>query len=81
MRSASAPTVGGLAFVSHCYRRPRVPPDWPYNLFAMVHAPTRLEVAERVATIAELLGDAARSYDILFSTAILKKSGMRLGEG
>jgi len=73
-------SVGALAFVSHCYRRPRVPPDWPYNLFAMVHAPTRLEVAERVATIAELLGDAARSYDILFSTAILKKSGMRLGE-
>jgi len=43
-----------------------------------VHAATRLEVAERVATIAELLGDAARSYDILFSTSILKKSGMRL---
>jgi siroheme decarboxylase len=47
----------------------------------MVHGTTRLEVAERVAAIAELLGDAARSYDILFSTAILKKSGMRLGEG
>jgi DNA-binding Lrp family transcriptional regulator len=73
--------VGAAAFVSHCYRRPRAAPDWPYNLFAMVHAPTRLEVAERVAQIAELLGDAARSYDILFSTAILKKSGMRLGEG
>ena len=72
--------VGALEFVSHCYRRPRAAPDWPYNLFAMVHGPTRLEVAERVATIAELLGDAARSYDILFSTAILKKSGMRLGE-
>jgi len=73
--------AGALEFVSHCYRRPRVPPDWPYNLFAMVHGATRLEVAERVAQIAELLGDAARSYDILFSTAILKKAGMRLGEG
>jgi DNA-binding Lrp family transcriptional regulator len=71
--------VGALPFVSHCYRRPRVLPDWPYNLFAMVHAATRLEVAERVATIASLLGDAARSYDILFSTRILKKTGMRLG--
>ena len=29
--------VGALAFVTHCYRRPRVLPDWPYNLFAMVH--------------------------------------------
>jgi siroheme decarboxylase len=72
--------VGALEFVSHCYRRPRALPDWPYNLFAMVHGTTRLEVAERVAAIAELLGGAARSYDILFSTAILKKSGMRLGE-
>jgi DNA-binding Lrp family transcriptional regulator len=71
--------VGTLPFVSHCYRRPRVLPDWPYNLFAMVHATTRLEVAERVAMIAELAGDAARSYDILFSTKILKKTGLRLG--
>jgi DNA-binding Lrp family transcriptional regulator len=74
------PKVGALPFVSHCYRRPRVMPDWPYNLFAMVHATTRLEVAERVAAIAELLNDAARSYDILFSAEILKKTGMRLGD-
>jgi DNA-binding Lrp family transcriptional regulator len=73
--------VGALPFVSHCYRRPRVLPDWPYNLFAMLHAATRLEIAERVAAIASLLGDAARSYDILFSTRILKKTGMRLGSG
>lgn len=73
--------AGALEFVSHCYRRPRALPDWPYNLFAMVHAASRLEVAERVAAIADLLGDAARSYDILFSTAILKKSGLRLGAG
>jgi DNA-binding Lrp family transcriptional regulator len=73
--------VGALAFVSHCYRRPRVLPDWPYNLFAMVHAATRLEVVECVATIAGVLGDAARAHDLLFSTRILKKTGMRLPEG
>jgi DNA-binding Lrp family transcriptional regulator len=73
--------IGALAFVSHCYCRPRVLPDWPYNLFAMVHAASRLEVAERVATIAGVLGDAARSYDLLFSTRILKKTGMRLPAG
>jgi DNA-binding Lrp family transcriptional regulator len=71
--------VGALDFVSHCYRRPRVQPAWPYNLFAMVHAETRLEVVERAEEIANLLGDAARARDILFSTKILKKSGMRLG--
>ncbi|MEN8261083.1 MAG: AsnC family transcriptional regulator, partial [Pseudomonadota bacterium] len=32
--------IGKLDFVSHCYRRPRHPPDWPYNLFAMVHGKT-----------------------------------------
>ena len=32
--------VGALHFVSHCYRRPRRPPEWPYNLFAMVHGTT-----------------------------------------
>ena len=71
--------VGALEFVSHCYRRPRVPSAWPYNLFAMVHAETRLEVVERAEEIATLLGDAVRARDILFSTKILKKTGMRLG--
>ena len=33
--------VGALPAVSHCYRRPRRPPAWPYNLFAMVHGRSR----------------------------------------
>ncbi len=70
--------VGALAFVTHCYRRPRRLPDWPYNLFAMVHSRTREEVAGRVAEIATLLGDACRAHDILYSTAILKKTGLRI---
>lgn len=70
--------VGALEFVTHCYRRPRRLPDWPYNLFAMVHSQNRDEVAERVAEIADLLGDACRAHDILYSTAILKKTGLRI---
>ena len=70
--------VGALAFVTHCYRRPRRLPDWPYNLFAMVHSQNRAEVAARVAEIALLLGDACRGHDILYSTAILKKTGLRI---
>ena len=70
--------VGALAFVTHCYRRPRRLPDWPYNLFAMVHSQNRAEVAARVAEIATLLGDACRAHDILYSTAILKKTGLRI---
>ena len=73
--------VGALPFVSHCYRRPRRPPAWPYNLFAMVHGRIRAEVEAQVAEIATLLGAAARRHDVLYSTRILKKTGLRLREG
>lgn len=70
--------VGALDFVSHCYRRPRVPGRWRYNLFAMVHGRNRLEVAEHAVTISVLLGDACQAHDVLFSVRILKKTGLRL---
>jgi DNA-binding Lrp family transcriptional regulator len=70
--------VGRLDFVSHCYRRPRHPPDWPYNLFAMVHGRSRDEVEAKVAVIAALLGPACRARDVLYSSRILKKTGLRL---
>ncbi len=72
------PVIGALSFVSHCYRRPRHLPDWPYNLFAMVHGKSKDEVEEQVFRIADLLGDANRGHEILYSTRILKKTGLRL---
>ncbi len=72
------PRIGALAFVTHCYRRPRRLPQWPYNLFAMVHGRSRDEVRAKVEEIAALIGPAARSHDVLFSTRILKKTGLRL---
>jgi hypothetical protein len=44
----------------------------------MVHSRTREEVAARVAEIASLLGEACRAHEILYSTAILKKTGLRI---
>jgi DNA-binding Lrp family transcriptional regulator len=70
--------VGALDFVSHCYERPRRLPLWPYNLFAMVHGGSRGEVMDKVASIAALMGSAARAHDVLFSTRILKKTGLRI---
>ncbi|MCP5368435.1 MAG: Lrp/AsnC family transcriptional regulator [Hyphomicrobiales bacterium] len=70
--------VGDLDFVSHCYHRPRFLPEWPYNLFAMVHGRDRDEVRAKVAQVAEVIGDADRGHDVLFSTRILKKTGLRL---
>jgi len=71
--------VGALDFVSHAYLRPRVPPDWPYNLFAMLHGHSRAEVEDKRAIVADLLGDACRASEVLYSTRILKKTGLRLG--
>jgi len=70
--------IGELEFVSHCYRRPRRPPDWPYNLFAMVHGQARWEVEEAVSHMASLLGPLDRGHTVLFSTKILKKTGLRI---
>ncbi|BAM92782.1 hypothetical protein S58_68150 [Bradyrhizobium oligotrophicum S58] len=70
--------VGALDAVTHCYERPRHLPLWPYNLFAMVHGRTRDEVRSEVADIARLIGPAARAHEVLFSTRILKKTGLRI---
>ena len=72
------PRVAALPGVSHCYRRPRHLPGWPYNLFAMLHGTSRESVAQQAGEIAALLGGACRGHDILYSTAILKKTGLRL---
>ena len=70
--------VGALPFVSHCYHRPRHLPDWPYTLFAMVHARERADVDGMVDEIARTLGPDDRGHRVLYSTKILKKTGMRL---
>ena len=70
--------VAELPFVSHCYQRPRHLPDWPYNLFAMVHAKTEQDAERQIAVIAELLGDDARRRAVLYSSKILKKTGLRI---
>jgi DNA-binding Lrp family transcriptional regulator len=69
-----------LPGVSHCYRRPRRLPDWRYNLFVMLHGRSRDEVQQQIERIAEVLGDASRAHATLYSTAILKKTGLRLQE-
>lgn len=78
MVDALGEQVGQLAFVSHCYRRPRRLPQWPYNLFAMVHAHDRSEVADYVTEITRILGKHCHGHDVLYSSRILKKTGLRI---
>lgn len=70
--------VAKLPGVSHCYRRPRHLPQWPYNLFAMLHGHTREEVERQTEALRALLGEACRDQRTLYSSRILKKTGLRL---
>lgn len=78
MVSTLGQQLGALDFVSHCYQRPRHLPDWPHNLFAMVHGRTQEEVNNHIDAIITLLGKHNRGHDVLFSKRILKKTGLRI---
>lgn len=67
-----------VGFVSHCYVRPRALPIWPYNLFAMVHGKSRDEVYLQVNKLERLIKNKFNSVELIFSTAILKKTGIRI---
>jgi DNA-binding Lrp family transcriptional regulator len=69
--------LGAREEVTHCYRRPRHPPLWPYNLFAMVHGRGREEVEAHMARLVEEIGADSRAHATLFSTVVLKKTGLR----
>jgi DNA-binding Lrp family transcriptional regulator len=78
VRQAGA-TLRELSFVTLCYRRPRRPPAWNYNLFAMIHGRDRTTVLAQVeeATRAAVLGHMPR--DVLFSLRRFKQQGARYG--
>ncbi len=69
--------VAALDFVSHCYLRPRYESLWPYNLFAMVHGSDKAIAREKADKIKALLGEDCLGGEVLFSSAILKKTGFR----
>ncbi|MWV40796.1 Lrp/AsnC family transcriptional regulator [Natrialba sp. INN-245] len=78
------PAVASLPFVTHCYERPRHEGVWPYNVFAMTHGRSEAESDRRIRQVRETMGDywavADEDWDSLFSTRILKKTGIRLSE-
>lgn len=76
---AAGRTLATLPYVTLAYRRPRRPPDWPYNLFCMIHGRERAAVLRLVeeATAKAGLADCGRS--ILFSDRAFKQRGARYG--
>ncbi len=66
--------------VSLCYQRPRRLPDWPYNLFCMIHGTDRSVVLEQISQITQELGLEAIEKDVLFSFKAYKQHGARYGK-
>ena len=60
--------------VSHCYQRPSYP-DWPYNLFTMIHGRTRQDCQQVAESISQATG--IENYRLLYSTRELKKVSMK----
>ena len=78
------PAVASLEFVTHCYQRPRHEGVWPYNFFAMTHGRSEAESQRRIeevrATMDGYWDVSEGDWDTLFSTEILKKTGIRMAE-
>lgn len=66
--------MAGFRAVSHCYERPSYP-EWPYNLFTMVHGKSEQECEQTMAAIAEATGITERNS--LYSTREFKKVRVR----
>ena len=64
-------------FVTLCYRRPRRRPQWPYNLFCMVHGRDRATVLGQIAALNEGAGTGDLPRAVLFSRRCFKQRGAR----
>ena len=63
--------------VTLCYQRPRVLPEWPYNLFCMIHGQARDEVEAKIAELRARLKLTGYAHDTLFSITRFKQTGAR----
>lgn len=61
--------------VTLCYRRPRQLPEWPYNLFCMIHGKSRAEVLDRIKLLSDTTQLCNFPSKILFSKKRFKQRG------
>lgn len=64
------PVMGSFRAVSHCYLRPTYP-DWPYNIFTMVHGRSPSDCDKVIDAIAAETG--INEHAMLYSTKQYKK--------
>ena len=69
--------LGQAVGVNLCYQRPRRLPQWPYNLFCMVHGREREQVCQLIETLLAEHGLSEVPHQLLFSTRAYKQCGGR----
>lgn len=60
-----------------CYQRPRRLPDWPYNLFCMIHGVDRQRVMNQLDGLISEFGLTQIPHAVLFSTKAYRQHGGR----
>lgn len=76
----AGPALAALPGVTLAYERRPVAGVWPYRLYCMIHARSRPEAMDVLATARALPALAGVDHRILFSTRCFKQSGARLQE-
>lgn len=67
--------LGSIEEVTHCYERATTP-DWPYNLYTMVHSTSKEECLDAARRLSKLSG--IKEYQVLFSDFEYKKTSARI---
>ena len=67
--------LGAIPAVSLSYRRPRRKPDWPFNLFCMIHGKDRSQVLTDLEAIIDSQQLGEYPHRVLFSTRRFKQQG------
>ncbi len=63
-----------FSFVTLCYQRPMLP-EWPYNLYCMIHGKNKVTVKNQLAQLIEQCGLETIEKQILFSSRCFKQRG------
>lgn len=68
---------GQYDFVTLSYRRPRHLPDWPYNLFCMIHGQDREDVMANLQLMINSCKVKHIKHSVLFSNRCFKQRGAK----
>ncbi len=67
--------LAGFDFITLCYQRPRRLPQWPYNLYCMIHGRSRDEVLAHLEWMVNHCGLQSLQHTVLFSRRRFKQRG------